>query len=139
MAIIDAKDMVLGRMAAVVAKRAILGEKIEIVNCEKAVISGTRAFTISKYLAAYNRGTPFKGPFFPRDPARFTKRIIRGMIPYRKAHGDAAMRRIFCYSGVPEKLAGKETESIASANVRTTNNTKYTRLSDLTKLMGARQ
>ena len=36
--IIDAKNLVLGRMATVVAKEALLGEKIDIINCEKAVV-----------------------------------------------------------------------------------------------------
>ena len=34
MAVIDAEDMILGRLAAVVAKRALLGENIDIINCE---------------------------------------------------------------------------------------------------------
>jgi len=35
--VIDAKDLVLGRMASAVAKRLLNGEKIIIVNAEKAV------------------------------------------------------------------------------------------------------
>ncbi len=37
--IIDANNMILGRLASFAAKKALLGEKIDVINCEKAVIS----------------------------------------------------------------------------------------------------
>ena len=37
--IIDATDLVLGRLCSKVAKRLIGGEKIEIVNAEKTIIT----------------------------------------------------------------------------------------------------
>ena len=40
--VIDAKNLILGRMASIVAKRLLNGERIIIVNAEKAVISGKR-------------------------------------------------------------------------------------------------
>ncbi|RLI06236.1 50S ribosomal protein L13, partial [Candidatus Bathyarchaeota archaeon] len=38
--VIDASGLILGRMASIVAKRLLEGEQIEIVNAEKAVVSG---------------------------------------------------------------------------------------------------
>ena len=38
--IINADNLVLGRMAAIAAKQALLGEDVRIVNCEKAIITG---------------------------------------------------------------------------------------------------
>ena len=38
MTVIDATNHVLGRLASIVAERALQGENIDIVNVEKAVI-----------------------------------------------------------------------------------------------------
>ena len=40
--IVDANNLVLGRMATHVAKELLKGEKVDIVNCEKVVVSGSR-------------------------------------------------------------------------------------------------
>ena len=40
--IIDAKDMIVGRFATVAAKKALLGEKVDIINCESAIITGNK-------------------------------------------------------------------------------------------------
>ena len=40
--IIDASNLILGRMASVVAKRLLQGENIIVVNAEKAVVSGKK-------------------------------------------------------------------------------------------------
>ena len=66
MTVIDAKDLVLGRLATAVAKRALLGESIDIVNCEKAIITGNKKTILKRYQQRRDRGIPTKGPFFPR-------------------------------------------------------------------------
>ena len=44
MTVIDAKGLILGRLASTVAKQLLSGdEKIYIVNAEKAVVSGSKA------------------------------------------------------------------------------------------------
>ncbi len=138
MATIDATNLVLGRLCAVAAKRAMMGEKIEIVNCEKALISGNRRYSITRYVNNIHRGTPFNGPNFPKSPERVVKRTIKGMIPYRKHHGELALKRIRCYIGVPEGMEKSGFETIANANIKTTNIAKYIRLTDLTKQLGAK-
>ena len=47
--ILDATNLILGRMATAVAKKALLGEKIDIVNCENAVISGNKYQILERY------------------------------------------------------------------------------------------
>ncbi|MEM1514999.1 MAG: 50S ribosomal protein L13, partial [Candidatus Bathyarchaeia archaeon] len=79
--IIDATGLVLGRMASVVAKRLLNGEKIIIVNAEKAVISGDKYIIIRRYHNYLQIGHPGKGPLHPRRPDRIVKRAIRGMLP----------------------------------------------------------
>src|SRR3989344_4496466 len=71
--IIDAKDLILGRLSTIVAKRALLGDKIDIVNCEMAVISGRRKNILDSY--KWKRsigGTAQKGPYIPTK----SKKII---------------------------------------------------------------
>ena len=40
--IIDANNLILGRLGTYVAKNALLGEKVDIVNCESCVVTGRR-------------------------------------------------------------------------------------------------
>ena len=66
--VIDADGLLLGRMASLVAKRALSGEEIAIVNAEKTVISGSRARVHAHYREKRSRGSREGGPFFPRRP-----------------------------------------------------------------------
>jgi len=100
--IIDAKEAIVGRLATVVAKAAMLGDEVKVVNCEQAVISGTKTRVISRELNRYHRGIPTKGPFISRLPDRYVRRIIRGMLPHKQPKGNAAFKRVMCYLGIPE-------------------------------------
>ncbi|MBI2545656.1 50S ribosomal protein L13 [Candidatus Woesearchaeota archaeon] len=111
--IIDAKQTVLGRLAAVAAKQALLGNPVEIVNCEQAIISGRRENVFAKYKRKRKLGGPFQGPFIPRNPDMFVKRVIRGMLPYKQYKGRKAFERIRCYAGIPAKLQGQQAEQVA--------------------------
>ena len=44
--IVDAEDAVVGRLAADVAKLLLNGQEVNVVNCEKAVMSGEPSVTI---------------------------------------------------------------------------------------------
>ena len=64
--IIDATDLILGRIGTVAAKNALLGEKIHVVNCEKAIMTGRKKTTIARYRQFLAMGQPQKGPFVKR-------------------------------------------------------------------------
>ena len=138
MTIINARNLILGRMASEVAQRALLGEKIELINCEQAIITGNRKQIIAKYLKRIARGTPTTGPFIPRRPDMFVKRAIRGMLPYKRERGRQAFSRIRCHRGVPTSLAGKETATIEHADISKLPNLKYTTVKDICKTIGAK-
>lgn len=104
--IIDATNLVVGRMASVVAHRLLHGDKIVVVNAEQALVTGTRDAVIREFREKHDRGTPRKGPYYPRHPDRVVKRIIRGMLPYQRGNGRAAFRRLRVYIGVPEDVKG---------------------------------
>ncbi len=138
MIIIDATDMIAGRLATYAAKQAILGNVVKVVNSEKAVISGKKKVVFEDFLHRVKMGTPRKGPFIQRMPDRLLRRIIRGMIPYEKPKGKEAYARVLCYIGVPEEFAGKEHVKVESAHKSKLPNYQYVTLYDLSKRIGAK-
>lgn len=114
--IIDAAGATLGRLSTNAAKRLLDGEEIAIVNSEKAIISGKKSMIRKKYKKKREVGTYRKGPFFPRTPDKIVKRTVRGMIPYQKAHGKAAFKRLKCYNGIPKEFENKKIEKIKQAD-----------------------
>jgi len=136
--IIDATNLLIGRMASVLAKKALLGEKIDIVNCEKAVISGGRANVLARYRQKADRGIPLKGPYFPNMPDRLVRRTIRGMLPYKQEKGRKAFERVMCYIGVPMQFKDKRFETVKEANVDKLPNMKFATVADIAKQLGAK-
>jgi|SRR3989338_784793 len=129
--IIDATNLIIGRMASEVAKKALLGEKIDVVNCENAVISGNMAQILAKYRQRRERGTPTTGPFFPRAPEMLVKRAIRGMLPYKQYKGKTAFKRIRCYSGIPAELRNDKLNKIENAELKKLPNYNYITVKDV--------
>ena len=122
--IVDAEGMVAGRLASLVAKRLLQGEEVIIGNAEKAVIAGHPRVTEMDFLARVQRGDPKKGPFYPRRPDMMLRRIVRGMLPIKKAKGRDAYRRLKVYVGVPEGVdvskaerLGKPAESLRTRHI----------------------
>jgi large subunit ribosomal protein L13 len=105
--VIDATDARVGRMATHVAKAALHGKRVVVVNCQDAIIVGARKNILEKYMWKRDIGRPTKGPFLPRMPDRFVRRIIRSMLPYKTPHGREAFHRIMCYIDTPEEFKGK--------------------------------
>ena len=114
--LIDATNATAGRLASYVAKQALLGKSIVIVNCNHAIITGRRSSIINDFKEKRSRGgSSPHGPFYPKSPERIIKRLIRGMVPHRHYRGLNAMKKIMCYNSVPAEfhsakkiLAGKE-------------------------------
>lgn len=136
--VIDGEGLLLGRLSSVVAKRALEGEEIAIVNAEKAVISGSRARVFGEYLHRRQRGSREGGPFFPRRPDHILKRTIRGMLPYKRQRGIDAFKRIKVYVGVPEEFASAECETIADVHKNRLNSPSYLTLGTVSTLLGAK-
>jgi large subunit ribosomal protein L13 len=115
--VVDAEGVILGRMASIVAKRLLEGERIEIVNAEGAVVSGKRLRVIKEWKEFLEVGGRGRGPIHWRKPNTIIRRTIRGMLPYRKPHGREAFKRLRVHIGVPEELADSDMESIPEARV----------------------
>lgn len=116
--IINAENLVLGRMATVVAKRLLQGESIAIVNADKAVISGKRLSKVKETKGKLQIGHPGKGPYYAKRPDRFVKRSVRGMLPRRKPKGLDAYRRLKVFIGVPAEFNDQNMVSISGAEAK---------------------
>ncbi len=138
MKIIDATDMIIGRLATKVAKMLLLGETIAIVNSEKVVITGTKAMVLSKFKQKRERGIPLNGPYYPRRPDMILKRTIRGMLPYKQEKGLSAFKRLKCYVSVPFEFEGKTFEKIEGAHISNSSSEKYVTLLTVSKFLGAK-
>ncbi len=129
--IVDAENQVLGRLASKTAKELLKGEQIIIINAEKSVISGNPEATIKRFFEKLERGDTKKGPFYPKYPDRILRRVVRGMLPYKKQRGAQAYRRLKVYVGNPENVNGEKiSKSVEELKA------KYITLADLCKRLG---
>ena len=135
--IIDATDLIVGRLGTAVAKKALLGEEIIIVNSEKAIITGKKERVFADYKQRLDRGT-FKGPFLPRRSDYLLKRSIRGMLPYKKPRGAEAFKRIRCFVGVPTQYKAQDKESIKDAHISKMQNLDYVTIKEIVTHLGGK-
>ena len=116
--IIDASNLILGRVASFAAKQALQGEEVVVFNAENAVISGTKANIVEEAMRRLKTRTlaaQYKAPTHPRRPDTYVRRVIRGMLPRKKPKGRTALKRVRVYIGVPEEYRDKSTVKIAGA------------------------
>lgn len=139
MKIYNGKGMLLGRLATQVAKAALLGEEVKVVNCRDIVISGTKVKIVANEVDKRKRkGYPLKSAKFSRLPDRFVRRSIRGMLPWKQTRGKEAFARIMCYTDVPEGLAGKELLSVESATFKKLPSLKFMTVGEVCKSLGGK-
>lgn len=115
MKIYDGENMVFGRIAAIVAKDLLKGYSVNLINCEKILISGNKDEFVKKMQAKLKmgRGSSMKGPKYSRKEDLIVKRMIRGMLPPKDTgRGKEAYKRLRCYIGngnlSEEELKGVE-------------------------------
>lgn len=136
--IIDAKNKIVGRLASFVAKELLKGNKIIVVNVEKAVVSGKREVIIEKFMEKVKRGDAYKGPFYPKYPDEIFRRIVRGMLPYKKERGKTALKNLKVFYGLPEEYKDKIT-NIKIKDVNDLMKTGYISLEDISLSIGAKK
>ena len=133
--VVDADGAVVGRLAAKLAKRLLMGERIVVVNAEKAVITGGKQAVEERYFEKLDRGDRKKGPFYPRYPDGLLKRAVRGMLPYKKEKGEEALKRLRVHIGVPAGLVDKPEKFGKQASELTC---KYITVGALCESLGAK-
>lgn len=136
--VVDSTDHVAGRLASYTAKMLLQGNRVTLVNCEKIMISGTRASIISEYrdfLEISSILHPKHGPFHPRRPDTIMERMVRGMLPRKKSSGKAAHKRLRTYIGVPREAKTLKKIQIEKARI-TRAAARYTTMADLGRTVG---
>lgn len=136
--VIDATDLIVGRLATRVAKEAMHGKTVRVINCEHAVISGTKTFIIGEWVRRFGQGVPKKGPFIDRFPDRMVRRIVRGMIAHHNPRGREAYSRIMCYISVPPEFKDIKAVTYEDAKVSKLPTSRYLTIGHVCKEMGGR-
>jgi len=120
--VIDGKGHLLGRLASIIAKQALNGQKIVVVRCELINVSGSffrmklryHAFLHKKHLVNPKKN----GPFHFRAPSRVLYKAVRGMIPHKTSRGAAALERIKLFEGMPSPY-DRQKKLVVPAALRT--------------------
>ena len=136
---IDASNLIAGRLASYAAKQVLQGNSVDIVNSEKAVISGSKEFLVSEYRQRLQRGMPKTGPFYYRIEDRFLKRMIRGMIYYKRPRGSLAFKRVKCHIGIPDSLKSQKFQTLPEASLRNLKNPRYLTIKEICQIMGKKE
>ena len=136
--VVDATNHIAGRLCSYVAKMLLKGDKVVVLNAEKAMLSGERYSTIRQwheYLEIGSIVNPIHGPFHARRPDTIITRMVRGMVPKRRPKGISAMKRLRVYIGVPKNYEGVKGKEFEDAKIRKPVS-YYTSIHDLAKLIG---
>ncbi len=136
MAIIDANNLILGRLASIVATRLLKGEEIKIVNSEKAIVSGKSSLVFKEYKEHIEIGSTEYGPYFPKRPERIMKRTIRSMLPYKRKKGRSALSKLRIYIGIPKVYSNENIETIEDAMKSRLSKNKYVKLQEISNKLG---
>ena len=126
--IINGENAVLGRLASYVAKEAMKGEEIVVVNCQDVIITGNKKNIQEKFLEKRTKvGSGQKGPKYSRVDEKIVKRAIRGMLSnHRKGRGKEAYGKIRCYAKIP-----KEYKDSKKININTGKKNKFIKVKDI--------
>lgn len=116
--VVNAEDLVLGRMCSKIAKKLLIGEQVIVVNAEKAVLSGRKKSKVKEAHVFLEVGKPVTGPFHYRRPDRILRRTVRGMLPFKQPKGKQAYKRLKVYVGTPDELKNQKTETFEEAQAK---------------------
>ena len=140
MKIYNGENMILGRLATIVAKEILLGEEVRVVNCEKVVISVYKFKTFALQLERRERKTyPLKSAKLHRVSDRYVRRTIRGMLPWKTMRGKEAFKRVMCYKGIPAEFREKELIVNDKASVSKLPMLKYVTVGEVCRHIGGKQ
>ena len=116
--IIDCRGHLLGRLASIVAKELLCGQRVVLVRCEEMNISGSfirNKLLFMSYLRKKMNTNPAKGPYHFRAPSRMVWRTIRSMMQHKISRCEAALERLKVFDGVPSPYDKKKRMIIPDA------------------------
>ena len=136
--VINADGIILGRLCSYVAKKALLGYTVDVVNIEKAIVTGHKDVVLAKYKRFSRMGGPSFGPFIGKSSRDLFKRSLKRMLPFKKARGEEAFARVKAYKGLPLRYKDQPLGTVEGAHVSKVPNTKYIKLERVTEFLGGR-
>lgn len=116
--VVDGKGHLLGRLASIVAKQLLSGQRVVVVRCEELNISGSFFRNKLKYHAFLRKKVvtnPRRGAFHFRAPSKIFWRTVRGMIPHKTSRGAAALERMKVFEGIPEPFSSMKRMVVPAA------------------------
>ncbi|MBC8435188.1 50S ribosomal protein L13 [archaeon] len=129
---VDADMAIVGRLGTFVAKQLLRGSEVVVINSEKAIISGNSKMVVDNIRTLRQKGgSSQKGPKFPKLTDRLLKRMIRGMLPWDRAKGRDAFKRLRCFEGNP--LTEEEQKKVKKLEMKVP--AKYTTLKKVIELI----
>ncbi|MBI5798267.1 50S ribosomal protein L13 [Candidatus Woesearchaeota archaeon] len=136
--VIDGKNLILGRLCSYVAKKALLGYTVDVVNVEQVMLTGNRMHILSEYRRHNEMGGPLQGPYIKKSSKDLFKRSLKRMLPHKNTRGREALTRVKAYKGLPARFADTKIETLQIADISKVPNTKYLSLAEVTKFLGAK-
>ena len=137
--VVDATDHIAGRLSSNVAKLLLDGNRVSVINCEKIMLSGTRANHIKEFrefLEINSIINPKHGPVHYRRPDTVIAKMIRGMLPFdRKPSGKQAHHRLRTFIGSPKELKPLKKIQFEKAKIKNAPS-RYTPMGELCKVIG---
>jgi len=139
--VIDMRGHLLGRVAAVVAKELLCGQRIVCVRCELAELSGSLFRNKMDAMAMFRKKcntNKAHGQYHHRSPAKIFWHAVRGMVPYKTPRGVEALRRLKVFNGMPFPYSEMKRQCIPNAlrAIKLAPNRKFTLLGDLAEQLG---
>ena len=136
--LVNADGLILGRMSSLVAKKLLNGEKVIVVNAEKALISGKKKSKVTEAKEFLEVGAPLRGPFHYRRPDKILRKTVRGMLPFKQPKGKNALKKLKVFISVPEDLKDQQMVTLEEAQAAKLKGPYFT-LADLAKEIGWNQ
>ena len=136
--LVNADGLILGRMSSLVAKKLLNGEKVIVVNAEKALISGKKESKVTEAKEFLEVGAPLRGPFHYRRPDKILRKTVRGMLPFKQPKGKNALKKLKVFISVPEDLKDQQMVTLEEAQAAKLKGPYFT-LAELAKEIGWNQ
>ncbi len=124
--VVDAQDMILGRMSSKVAKllrgkykpsytpHVDCGDNVIIVNADKVKLTGNKwtdriYYTYTGYAGGQRETTPAK--MMAQSPEKLIKKVVKGMLPKNKL-GNKLLANLYVYAGTEHPHEAQQPKQI---------------------------
>jgi len=139
MMIVNANELVAGRLASKVAKAIVRGENVTVINAEKLVIVGNKESIAAKYTVKVDAAVlsnPHFGPKYDRIPSKMFRRMVRNMLPTKKRAKDRMIKQLKTFNGSAKGI--DEKSAITFEDIKFNHRNNYMQLKDVALLIGGR-